>query len=221
MIAAVCGVLAWKVADLQVLNNEILQRQGDARTVRDEVIIATRGSIVDRNGEPLAISTPVRTLILNPKEVLAHPEQGAALAEAMAALGLDPEVMSLRIAEKASSEFLYVKRRMPPADAQAVLDLGLKGLYSQEEYQRFYPMGEAAVHIVGLTNADDTGQEGIELAYEDWLSGTNGSRQVLKDRLGRIIRDVQIDQVAEPGNDLELSIDSRIQYIATASFSAL
>ncbi len=214
VIAGLCGVVGWKVADLQVLNNETLQAQGDARTVRVETIVATRGNIVDRNGEPLAISTPVATLWLNPKEVLEHPEQGAALAEALASIGLDPAVMNQRIADNASREFLYVKRRMPPADAQAILDLGLKGLYSQEEYQRFYPMGEAAVHVVGLTNADDVGQEGIELAYEEWLRGTNGSRQVLKDRLGRIIREVQIDSVAQPGNDLELSIDSRIQYIA-------
>ena len=214
VIAALCGTIAWKVVDLQVLNNTAAQREGDARTVRNEVIIATRGNIVDRNGEPLAISTPVQTLWLNPKEVLQHPEQGAALAEALASIGVDPELMNRRIAENASREFLYVKRRMPPSDAQGVLDLGLTGLYAQEEYQRFYPMGEAAVHIVGLTNADDTGQEGIELAYEEWLRGTNGSKQVLKDRLGRLIREVQINNVAQPGKDLTLSIDSRIQYLA-------
>jgi cell division protein FtsI (penicillin-binding protein 3) len=213
-IAGLCSVLTWKVFDLQVLNNDAAQRQGDARTVRNDVIVATRGNIVDRNGEPLAISTPVQTLWLNPKEVLQHPEQGAALAEALAAIGIDPAQMNQRIATNASREFLYVKRRMPPADAQAVLDLGLKGLYALEEYQRFYPMGEAAVHLVGLTNADDVGQEGMELAYEEWLRGINGSKQVLKDRLGRIIREVQIDKVAQPGNDLALSIDSRIQYIA-------
>src|SRR5690606_32354055 len=88
------------------------------------------------------------------------------------------------------------------------------GLYALEEYQRFYPMGEAAVHLVGLTNADDVGQEGMELAYDEWLRGINGSKQVLKDRLGRIIREVQVDKVAQPGKDLTLSIDSRIQYIA-------
>ncbi|MDY6981465.1 MAG: penicillin-binding protein 2 [Pseudomonadota bacterium] len=213
-IAGLCGVLSWKVVDLQVLNNDAAQRQGDARTVRNDVIVATRGNIVDRNGEPLAISTPVQTLWLNPKEVLQHPEQGAALAEAMASIGVDPAQMNQRIAANASREFLYVKRRMPPADAQAVLDLGLKGLYALEEYQRFYPMGEAAVHLVGLTNADDVGQEGMELAYDEWLRGINGSKQVLKDRLGRIIREVQVDKVAQPGKDLTLSIDSRIQYIA-------
>lgn len=214
VIVGLCGVIGWRVVDLQVLNNATLQREGDARTVRNDVIVATRGNIVDRNGEPLAISTPVQTLWINPKEILEHPEQGAQLADAMAGIGVNPEALNQRIAENVTREFLYVKRRMPPVEAQAVLDLGLKGVYAQEEYQRFYPMGEAAVHLVGLTNADDIGQEGMELAYEDWLRGTPGSKQVLKDRLGRIIREVQVNNMARPGNDLTLSIDSRIQYIA-------
>jgi cell division protein FtsI (penicillin-binding protein 3) len=213
-IAALCAVVGWKVADLQVFNNAAAQREGDARTVRNDVIVATRGNIIDRNGEPLAISSPVLTLWLNPKEVLQHPEQGAALADAMAGIGIDPELLNRRIAENASREFLYIKRRMPPPEARSVLDLGLAGVYSREEYQRFYPMGETAVHLVGLTNADELGQEGMELAYEEWLRGINGSKQVLKDRLGRIVREVQINNVAQPGNDLQLSIDSRIQNIA-------
>jgi cell division protein FtsI (penicillin-binding protein 3) len=214
VIAGLCGLIAWKVADLQVFNNAAAQREGRARTVRDVAIVATRGNIVDRNGEALAISTPVQTLWLNPKEVLQHPEQGAALADAMTAIGVDPALLNQRIADNASREFLYVKRRMPPAEAQGVLELGLHGLYFEEEYQRFYPMGEAAVHLVGLTNADDVGQEGIELAYEEWLRGINGSKQVLKDRIGRLIEEVQVNTVAQPGKDLTLSIDSRIQYIA-------
>ncbi len=214
VIAGLCGVIGWRVADLQVLDNATLQREGDARTVRNDVIVATRGNIVDRNGEPLAISTPVQSLWLNPKEILEHPEQGGALVDAMTSIGVDPAVLNQRIAENADREFLYVRRRMPPAEAQTVLELGLKGVYAQEEYQRFYPLGEAAVHLVGLTNADDIGQEGMELAYEDWLRGTNGSKQVLKDRLGRIIREVQVNNMAQPGNDLTLSIDSRLQYIA-------
>lgn len=214
VIVALCGVIAYRVIDLQVLDNATLQREGDARTVRNDVIVATRGNIVDRNGEPLAISTPVLSLWLNPKEVLAHPEQAAQLATAMNSIGIDPEVLAQRIAASATREFLYIKRRMPPAEAQAVLDLGLKGLYSREEYKRFYPMGEAAVHLVGMTNADDLGQEGLELAYEDWLRGTPGSKQVLRDRLGRIIREVKVNSIAQPGNDLTLSIDSRLQYLA-------
>jgi len=214
VIVALCSVIGWRLADLQVFNNAVLQREGDARTVRNDVIVATRGNIVDRNGEPLAISTPVLSLWVNPKEILEHPEQGAILAQAMTMIGVNPEVMERRIAENGSREFLYVRRMLPPAEAEAVLELGLRGLYAQEEYKRFYPLGEAAVHLVGLTNADDVGQEGLELAYEDWLRGTPGSRQVLKDRLGRIIREVQVNQVAQPGNDLTLSIDSRLQYLA-------
>jgi cell division protein FtsI (penicillin-binding protein 3) len=214
VIVALFGVIGYKVVDLQVLNNTAAQREGDARTVRNDVIVATRGNIVDRNGEPLAISTPVQSLWLNPKEVLAHPEQHAQLAEAMNGIGIDPAVLDQRITASAGREFLYIKRRIPPAEASAVLDVGLKGVYAVEEYKRFYPMGEAAVHLVGMTNADDLGQEGLELAYEEWLRGTPGSRQVLKDRLGRIIREVQVNSMARPGRDLTLSIDSRLQYMA-------
>lgn len=214
VIVALLIVIGWKVADLQVLNNDILQREGDDRTLRNEEIVATRGNIVDRNGEPLAISTPVSTLWLNPKEALNSPEQGPLLAEAFKKLGLDSQQMSQRVLDNASREFMYVKRRIPPAEAQAILDMGVKGLYVQEEYKRFYPMGEAAVHLVGLTNNDEVGQEGLELAYEDWLKGTPGIRKVVKDRIGRLVRDMGVTQTAAPGNDLKLSIDSRLQYLA-------
>jgi cell division protein FtsI (penicillin-binding protein 3) len=208
------GVIGWKVLDLQIIDNNVLQREGDARTVRNDVIVATRGNIVDRNGEPLAISTPVLSLWLNPKEVLNNPQQGEQLAAAMESIGINAEWLNQRIVANASKEFLYVKRSMPPAEAHQVLDRKLRGVYAQEEYKRYYPMGEAAVHVVGLANSDDVGQEGLELAYEDWLKGTPGSRQVLKDRLGRIVREVKINTNPEPGHDLELAMDSRLQYIA-------
>jgi cell division protein FtsI (penicillin-binding protein 3) len=214
VLGSLVGVICWKVADLQVLNNDVLQREGDARTVRNDPIIATRGNIVDRNGEPLAISTPVLSLWVNPKEVLSHAEQWPQLADALAGLGLDADDMRKRITQAASREFLYVKRRLPPAEAQAVLDLGLAGIYAREEYKRFYPMGEAAAHLVGLTNNDEVGQEGLELAYEETLRGIPGSKRVLKDRLGRIVREVGVNAVAQPGKDLVLSIDSRLQYLA-------
>lgn len=214
VLSTLLGVVAWKVADLQVLHNEELKRQGDARTVRLDPIVATRGNIVDRNGEPLAISTPVLSLWLNPKEVLAAAEEWPRLAAALEGIGLNAEDTRRRITEAANREFLYLRRRMVPADAQAVLDLKLKGVYGQEEYKRFYPMGEAAVHVVGLANNDEVGQEGIELAYDEWLRGIPGARRVLKDRLGRIVRDVGIQQMAQPGKDLVLSIDSRLQYLA-------
>lgn len=213
-IGTLVGVIGWKVLDLQIIDNNVLQREGDARTVRNDVIVATRGNIVDRNGEPLAISTPVLSLWLNPKEVLNNPQQGAQLAEAMQSIGINAEWLNQRIVANANKEFLYIKRSMPPAEAHTVLDRKLKGVYAQQEYKRYYPMGEAAVHVVGLSNSDDVGQEGLELAYEDWLKGTPGSRQVLKDRLGRIVRDVKLNANPEPGHDLELAMDSRLQYIA-------
>jgi cell division protein FtsI (penicillin-binding protein 3) len=206
--------IGWKVATLQVFDNEVLQREGNARSLRTDEIIATRGNIVDRNGEPLALSTPVSTLWLNPQEVLEHREQGSLLNDVFKKLALDPKQWQQRIAENATREFMYLKRRIPPAEAQAIVDMGIKGVYVQEEYKRFYPMGEAGVHLVGLTNNEEVGQEGLELAYEDWLKGSPGSRHVVKDRIGRLVRDLGVITPAVPGNDLVLSIDSRLQYLA-------
>ncbi len=208
------GVVSWKLLDLQVINNEVLQEQGNKRTVRNDVIIAHRGNIMDRNGQALAISTPVQSLWLNPREIIANPEAWNTLAAALASIEINTDVLWNRVQDNAEREFLYIKRRLPPAEVQSILDLKIRGVYSQEEYKRFYPLGEVAVHVVGLTNSDDVGQEGLELAYEDWLQGKPGSKQVLKDRRGGIIREVKINSVAEPGNDLVLSIDSRIQFLA-------
>lgn len=204
----------WKTYDLQVGNNDFLQYQGDVRTVRNDVLVAHRGNILDRNGEPLAISTPVQSLWLNPKEILAHEAQWSSLAAVLEEAGINAEALHSRVEANADKEFLYVRRRMAPADAEAILAHGFAGLYTREEYKRFYPLGEVAGHLVGLTNADDVGQEGMELAYEEWLRGTPGSKQVLKDRIGRVISEVRINEVAQPGNNLQLSIDSRIQYLA-------
>ncbi len=109
---------------------------------------------------------------------------------------------------------MFIKRRIPPVEADQVLRYGFNGVWAEEEYKRFYPLGEVAVHVVGMANSDEVGQEGIELAYDDWLEGTPGSRQVLKDRNGGIISELRINEVAEPGNDLVLSIDSQIQFLA-------
>ncbi len=207
-------IIAWKVVDLQVLNNEVLQRQGDARTVRNDVIAAHRGNILDRNGRPLAISTPVQSLVLNPKEVLRHPDEWDQLAAALNAIDVNPEVLRNRIQANASREFLFVKRRIAPSEAEIVLQHNFSGLWAEEEYKRFYPLGEVAVHVVGLANSDELGQEGIELAYNEWLEGVPGSKQVLKDRNGSVIQELKINELAQPGNDLVLSIDSQIQFLA-------
>jgi len=208
------SIITWKILDLQVLNNEVLQEQGNRRTVRNDVINAHRGNIVDRNGQALAVSTPVQSLWLNPREILPNPDAWNKLVPAMASINVNTDVLWNRIQQNAELEFMYIKRRLPPLDAQAILDLRIPGVYAQEEYKRFYPLGEVAVHVIGLTNSDDVGQEGLELAYEEWLKGTPGSKQVLKDRRGGIIREVRINETAEPGKDLVLSLDSRIQFLA-------
>ena len=208
------GIIIWKIFDLQVINNTVLQEQGNMRTVRNDVIAAHRGNIMDRNGQALAISTPVQSLWLNPREILPNPSSWEKLKAALPAIDINAEVLWNRVQANADREFLYIKRRLAPADARKILDLDIRGVYAQEEYMRFYPLGEVAAHVLGLTNADDVGQEGIELAYEEWLQGKPGSRQVLKDRRGGIIREVKINEMAESGKDLVLSIDSRIQYLA-------
>jgi len=208
------GIIIWKIFDLQVINNTVLQEQGNMRTVRNDVIAAHRGNIMDRNGQALAISTPVQSLWLNPREILPNPSSWEKLKAALPAIDINADVLWNRIQANAEREFLYIKRRLAPADARKILDLDIRGVYAQEEYMRFYPLGEVAAHVLGLTNADDVGQEGIELAYEEWLQGKPGSTQVLKDRRGGIIREVKINEMAEPGKDLVLSIDSRIQYLA-------
>ncbi len=214
VILSLLSIIAWKVMDLQVLNNEVLQLQGDARTVRNDVIAAHRGNILDRNGEPLAISTPVQSLVLNPKEIIRHPDQWEQLSEILRSIDVNTDVLGNRIQENANREFMFIKRRIPPAEAELVLSHGFEGVWAEEEYKRFYPLGEVAVHVVGMANSDEVGQEGVELAYDDWLEGTPGSKQVLKDRNGSIISELRINRVAEPGNDLVLSIDSQIQFLA-------
>ena len=211
------GIMTWKILDLQVLNNEVLQEQGNRRTVRNDVINAHRGNIVDRNGQALAVSTPVQSLWLNPREIIPSPSSWNALVPALASIDVNTDVLWNRIQQNAGREFMYIKRRLAPSDAQVILDLNIPGVYAQEEYKRFYPLGEVAAHVIGLTNSDDIGQEGLELAYQEWLKGSPGSKQVLKDRRGGVIREVKINETAEPGKDLALSLDSRIQFLAYKS----
>jgi cell division protein FtsI (penicillin-binding protein 3) len=205
------GVIGWKVGNLHIVERDFLQGQGDARTIRTEPIVAHRGIITDRNGEPLAVSTPVKSIWLNPRQIVSDPESVKVLADAM---DLNPQVLANNVTTNAGREFMYVKRRISPAEADAVLSLGIPGVYAQQEYQRFYPQGEATAHLTGFTNVDDQGQEGLELAYDGWLSGKPGSRRVMKDRRGNIIEELMILQTAEAGKNLQLSIDARIQNLA-------
>jgi len=211
LLALLVGVIAWRIVDLQVMDQAFLQGQGDARSVRHIPIPAHRGLITDRNGEPLAVSTPVTTLWGNPKELQAARARWPELAKA---LGQDPASLSERLQSQASREFIYLVRGLTPEQGQDVLDLKIPGVYSQEEFRRFYPAGEVAAHVVGFTDIDDRGREGMELAYDEWLAGVPGKRQVLKDRRGRLIKDVQVVKNAKAGKAMALSIDLRLQYLA-------
>ncbi len=211
LLALLVGVNAWRIVDLQVMDQGFLKGQGDARSVRHIPIPAHRGLITDRNGEPLAVSTPVTTLWGNPKELQAARARWPELAKA---LGQDAAVLSERLQSQASREFMYLVRGLTPEQGQEILDLKIPGVYAQEEFRRFYPAGEVAAHVVGFTDIDDRGREGMELAYDEWLAGVPGKRQVLKDRRGRLIKDVQVTKNAKPGKAMALSIDLRLQYLA-------
>lgn len=210
-IAAGFALVVWKVTQLQVVDREFLQDQGDARTIRTEPLVAHRGIITDRNGEPLAVSTPVSSIWVDPRRFTRDPVAQRQLADT---LGIPLEPLQQALAANAGREFLYVKRRIPPADAERVLALDIDGVYAQEEYQRYYPQGEVTAHLVGFNNVDDVGQEGLELTYDDWLRGRPGRRQVIKDRRGRILEELGVIETPQPGNDLSLSIDFRIQNLA-------
>ncbi|MHC8324082.1 peptidoglycan D,D-transpeptidase FtsI family protein [Pseudomonas sp. GB2N2] len=207
MVAAIC----WRIIDLQVVDRAFLKGQGDARSVRHIPIPAHRGLITDRNGEPLAVSTPVTTLWANAKEMQLAKEKWPALA---AALGQDPKALAERLEAQANKEFIYLVRGLTPEQGQSVLDLKVPGVYGIEEFRRFYPAGEVTAHMVGFTDIDDHGREGVELAYDEWLAGVAGKRQVIKDRRGRLIKDVQVTKNAKAGKPLALSIDLRLQYLA-------
>ena len=220
-LLALAILLMWRTLHLQVLNNdrgrEFLQGQGNARTIRTEKIPAHRGMITDRNGEPLAVSTPVASVWADPKELSASIER---LPELAHLLGVDVRQLKEKVGLMPGRRFVYLRRHMSPGDAEKILDAAIPGVYMQREYRRFYPAGEVVSHVLGFTNIDDQGQEGLELAYNDWLRGTPGSKRVLKDLYGNIFRDLDDGRPAEPGNDLQLTIDLRLQYLAYKELKA-
>jgi cell division protein FtsI (penicillin-binding protein 3) len=213
-----CGVvLVGRAAQMQLLNKQFYQHQGDQRFLREVPIPTSRGMIVDRNGEPLAVSTPVESVWANPKELLQHADRLPELADA---LGIPREVLTQSIAQRAGKEFVFLRRRINPDDAEAVIKRGIPGVYKQREFRRFYPHGEVMAHVLGFTNIDDHGQEGLELAFDGWLTGKPGAQRVIRDRRGRIVENVDLIRAAEPGKDITLSIDRRIQYLAYRELKA-
>jgi len=211
-------LLVAHIAQLQIMPDEefgvdFLQNQGDARSIRKEIIPAYRGLIADRNGEPLAVSTPVTSLSVNPKN-LQKSATDKDLNKLSDALGISLAQLNARLARYSNKSFMYLARQMPVSEAQKVLDLGIVGVSAQQEFKRFYPAGEVTAQLVGFTNIDDKGQEGMELAYNEVLTGEAGSKKVIKDLTGRIIKDISLIKPAQAGQDLRLSIDLRIQYAA-------
>jgi cell division protein FtsI (penicillin-binding protein 3) len=209
--------LVARAVHLQVLDKDFLNQQADTRHLRTEKISAHRGSITDRNGEPLAISTPVDSIWANPQEFAAAVDSIPRLARI---LELDQQTLMRRVTRSMDKEFLYLRRHLSPDQAQEVLDLELPGINVQREYRRFYPASEVTGHLVGFTNIDDQGQEGLELAFNHWLSGESGAKRVLKDRLGRSVENVESIRPPHHGKDLRTSIDLRIQYLAYRTLKA-
>lgn len=203
--------LVVRAFDVQVVNSEFYLQQGQARSLREIPIPTSRGMITDRNGEPLAVSTPVESVWANPKEVLDNP---ARIPELAKALDVPADVLTRKLTQRANKEFLYLKRRISPEQARRILAHNIPGVFSQREFRRFYPQGEAMAHVLGFTNVDDRGQEGLELSFDHILSGKPGSKRVIRDGQGRIVESVDLIEPATPGQDLTLTIDRRIQYLA-------
>ena len=217
-------VVAGKIAQLQVMPSEehgaeFLQTQGDARAIRTETIPGHRGLITDRNGEPLAVSTPVTTLIANPKRV-AERADDTDIAKLAAALNISKAQLDSRLNRYRNKSFMYLARQLPSTEADRILDLRIPGVFGRQEYKRFYPAGEVTAQLVGFTDINDDGQEGMELAYNAVLSGEPGAKKVVKDLAGRVIKDISLVKPASHGSTLRLSIDLRVQYAAYRALKA-
>lgn len=203
--------LIWRVVDLTVLHRQFLKGQGDARSLRIQTIPAYRGMITDRQGSPLAISTPLQSVWVNPKDFSPTPTQLTALSKL---LGLSQKILLNRVERAKSREFLYLQRQLPPILAKKIEKLTIDGINFQQEFKRYYPEADSTAQLIGFTNIDDAGIEGLELAYQEWLMGVPGKKKVVKDRTGRIIEELGVIKESRPGHDLVLSIDRRIQYLA-------
>jgi len=204
------AALAGRAFYLQGLHHNFLQQKGESRHMRVLELSANRGMILDRNNEPLAISTPVESVTASPADVDADPETMARLARL---LETDARELARKLADT-RREFVYLKRQLPPDDAAKVVALRIPGVFLQREYRRYYPAGEVMAHLIGFTDVDGRGQEALELAFEKDLAGKAGSRRVIKDRLGRVVEDVESIRTPQDGQTIRLSIDARIQYLA-------
>jgi cell division protein FtsI (penicillin-binding protein 3) len=210
MFIALVLALGWRLADIQILNTDFLRNQGDARHVRKVPVAAHRGMILDRHGEPLAISTPVHSVWLNPQEVAIDHVDLNQLAQI---LNIRLGVIQKKIKTNKKREFIYLKRRVTPELAAKVKELKIAGVALQREYKRYYPTGEVASHIVGFTNVDDEGQEGLELAHDSVLTGVPGLKRMIRDSRGNYVGGGEQLKATKAGQNISLSIDLRLQYL--------
>tara|TARA_R110002110_G_scaffold121431_2_gene297213 strand:+ start:47786 stop:49477 length:1692 start_codon:yes stop_codon:yes gene_type:complete len=206
--------LLYRMYDIQVKDNDFLQTQGEIRSLRSVSVQSFRGMIFDRNGDPLAISTPVKSLWVNPSQVDLSEKAWAKLATI---IQRDEQRIKSKIKRKKGKQFAYLKRQIPPHLAKKISKLELKGLYLKTEYKRFYPMGEVFSHVIGTTNLDHKGIQGLELVLDKTLSGSKGQKKVLKDRYGKNVGEFEHKTLAENGENITLSLDGRIQYLAYKS----
>jgi len=215
-----CGasVLIWKAATLQLVESAFLRDQGDERFTRVASVVAHRGSVTDRAGEPLAVSTPVDSVWVNPRELTLANDQIPNLARA---INRDPAELTRFVTTKLDRKFVYVARHLQPADAVKVRVLDIPGVHLTREYGRYYPASEVTGHVLGFTDVDDSGQEGLELAYDHWLAGENGAKRVIQDNLGRTVQTVESIRPMRPGRNMYLSIDMRLQYLAYRELKAV
>lgn len=212
-VLAICA----RAVYLQVFNAPFLLKQGDARVVRTETIPAHRGLMVDRNGVALAVSTPLKSLWVNPKELVGEERDASSalkIRRIARACNLVSSEFQQLLRKHKNKEFLYIKRGLAPYDADRILSKVEAGLYGTTEYGRFYPAANVAAHLVGMTNIDEQGQEGLELSYNDWLVGKPGAKKVIRDLYGKRVKDLSLIKAASAGKDLQLSVDMRLQHIA-------
>jgi cell division protein FtsI (penicillin-binding protein 3) len=210
-LALTAVTLLGRSVQLQVLDRQFLAEQADMRHARVATMPAHRGAVLDRFGEPLAVSSPVDTVWVNPQEFA---QAGDGIVQLARALKRDRQWLAQRVTSNLDREFLYVARHMDPAEAAKIKALGIPGVYLLREYRRYYPNGEVTGHLLGFTNLDEAGQEGLELAYDKSLAGVDGQKRVIQDGRGRIVQNVESIRAPRAGEDLQTSIDLRIQYLA-------
>lgn len=211
------NVMLWRAVYLKITERDFLEQQGGMRYERVQEISAHRGQILDRNGEPLAVSTPMETVWVDPRELMPALDRVPELAQA---LGLEASRLRAQVQQNAERRFLYIKRQITPEEAARVKALRIPGVNTRREYRRFYPTGEVSAHVLGFTNIDDEALEGIERTYDHWLRGEPGARRVIKDLHGGVIETRELIREARPGNDLVLSLDRRLQYLAYRELKA-